>query len=363
MPSISDEKKIKTYVNVAGGVIMRNGENDEQQILLIRRAPDDHWPLHYEFPRGKCDNGPSEKLIDCMKREIKEETGLDVVPIRFIDKFEYIADRGTRKSTQYNFLCKMKDPNQKIKLSKEHAGMNKDDKGYRWVTSFGEVELMVMPECKKTISKVFNTHMRSVVYGNQQSMKEDTISRYLNDIQCLDEGIGNFLRKVNDLTLKKISMNLKIAMGLDSIHAVFDKVPIASIDKIKRNASKEIPGFHESYKVSSRFMKSLRNFPSELKDGFATILAIGSNVGNSKDQKKNMMKMQKTVKKSIPPSGSGSAGVASVTAIALGLSALAHLIFSFVSAGSAQRIVGYVFLIFAAVVYKAVEYRQRVLEM
>ena len=67
-----DTSKVKTKMNVAAGVIVKEGENGEQLLLLIQRASDDHWPLHFEFPRGKCDKPKGEDLIKCCKREIKE---------------------------------------------------------------------------------------------------------------------------------------------------------------------------------------------------------------------------------------------------------------------------------------------------
>ncbi len=135
-------------VNVAGGIIFKEQRGEKPAILLIQRSADDHWPGFFEFPRGKCDLGTNEGLIHCLKREVKEETGLDVIPLKFIDKFSYTADEGTRLSTQHNFLCKMKDPNQKVKLSKEHQG-------FQWITTPGEAEMMVLPEMKKAIIKAF----------------------------------------------------------------------------------------------------------------------------------------------------------------------------------------------------------------
>lgn len=139
---------VKKKIPVAAGIIMKNGEKGESVVLLIQRAADDHFPLMFEVPRGKCED-KDKNIIACLKREVKEETGLDIEPIRFIDKFSYIAEKGERISTQYNYLCRMKDENQKIKLSKEH-----DD--YKWVTTMGEVTLQVMPELRRTISKVLN---------------------------------------------------------------------------------------------------------------------------------------------------------------------------------------------------------------
>lgn len=155
--TVSDEEKIETEMNVAGAVIVKEDENGTELVLLIQRAKEDAWPNFWEIPRGKCDNGKNEKIPICCMREAKEESGLDILPIKYIDKFSYIADKGTRKSTQYNFLCKMKDPNQKVKLSHEHQD-------YKWVSTVGEVELYVLPEIKKTISKVLNLENPIVAY-------------------------------------------------------------------------------------------------------------------------------------------------------------------------------------------------------
>jgi len=162
---------VEKEINVAGAVIIKNNDEGTQSVLLIQRSKKDNWPNVWEFPRGKCDKGDNDKLKDCLKREVKEETGLDVEIIEFIDKYEYIADRGKRKSTQYNFLCRMKNPNQKIKLSFEHQD-------YRWITAVGEVELLVPSEMKKTISKVLNQDERIIVYPKTKEVIGETQRRW-----------------------------------------------------------------------------------------------------------------------------------------------------------------------------------------
>lgn len=146
---IGDEDNVEIVMNVAAGIIMRYNEDNRKQILMIQRAEDDHWPNHWEFPRGKCDKPIGESLLKCCAREIKEETGLDVEPVVLIDTFEYMADHGKRKSICHNFLCKMKNPDQKIKLSKEHQD-------YHWISEVGEAQLMALPDQKRTIEKVLN---------------------------------------------------------------------------------------------------------------------------------------------------------------------------------------------------------------
>ena len=143
--------------------------------MLIRRSSTDHWKLIWEFPRGKSEKG--EDIKETLKREVKEETGLDVKIIKFIDKYKYIADKGKRISTQYNFLCKMEDPSQNIKLSFEH-----DD--YRWIKTTGEAELLVPAEMKKTISKVLNEDDSIVNYDmeNTEKIKENIYRKELTRI-------------------------------------------------------------------------------------------------------------------------------------------------------------------------------------
>jgi mutator protein MutT len=171
---LSDESKVEKIVNVAAGVIVRIGDNRRRNVLLIQRAADDHWPLHWEFPRGKCDKPIGEDLIHCLKREVKEETGLDVKPIELIDKIEYLADGGTRKSICHNYLCMLNDPDQEIKLSKEHDS-------YKWISEMGEVELMVMPEQKKTLEKILNTERSIASYPHDDTPEQ--IEEYLNHLE------------------------------------------------------------------------------------------------------------------------------------------------------------------------------------
>ena len=169
---IGDEDDVEVVMNVSAGVIVRKDENNTSQVLLIQRAEDDHFPLYYEFPRGKCDKPIGESLLSCAKREIKEETGLDVVPIKLIDTFEYLADQGKRKSICHNFLCRMKDPNQKVKLSHEHQN-------FKWIQSVGETELLVLPDQKKSIEKAFNEDLQIVSYPENHFTKNNSMEEYL----------------------------------------------------------------------------------------------------------------------------------------------------------------------------------------
>ena len=169
---IGDEDKVEQVVNVAAGLIVKEGDNGEKMVLLIQRAADDHWPLHFEFPRGKCDKGDSDDPRACAVREIKEETGLDVEIVSFLGKFVYYAMAGKRKSVCYNYECRMKNANQKVKLSHEHEG-------YKWITQAGEAELLVHPDQKRFIQQILSQENPIVSQPENNFTKNNTVEEYL----------------------------------------------------------------------------------------------------------------------------------------------------------------------------------------
>lgn len=172
---MADEVHVEKVINAAGGVIARSDDNNRINVLIIKRSENDHWPNVWEFPRGKCDKTPNEDLLKCLTREIKEETGLDVTPIEKIDVYEYLADGGKRKTFCHNYLCMLKDPNQEVKLSKEHDS-------FKWISEVGEVELMITNEQKKTLQKVLNTERSIVSYPEDSSKSVETVEEYLNKL-------------------------------------------------------------------------------------------------------------------------------------------------------------------------------------
>lgn len=167
---IGTETEVERHIDVAAGVVTRRDDNNTQLVLLIQRAADDHWPNVWEFPRGKCDKPIGESILKCAKREIKEETGLDITPDKLIDRYEYLADHGKRKSMCHVFICSMDDPSQKIKLSKEHQVG-------KWVSEAGITELMLMPDQKRILTKVLNPERKIMNYPEGKGPKK--VEEYL----------------------------------------------------------------------------------------------------------------------------------------------------------------------------------------
>lgn len=174
--TLGDKNSVEVTMIAAAGVIYKIGENGERMILLIQRAADDHWPLHWEFPRGKCDKPIGEAPDKCALREIKEECGLDVKIKTFIDKFEYLADGGKRRTICYNFLCKMDNEDQEVKLSEEHDN-------YMWVTEVGQAKLMVMPEQAKTLEAVLSEDNPIFSTPKNSFTQNNNIEEFLKKIQ------------------------------------------------------------------------------------------------------------------------------------------------------------------------------------
>jgi mutator protein MutT len=59
-----------THLVVTAAVIERGG-----RFLVTRRQKGVHLEGLWEFPGGKCD--PGESLADCLRRELREELGVD----------------------------------------------------------------------------------------------------------------------------------------------------------------------------------------------------------------------------------------------------------------------------------------------
>lgn len=89
-------------VGVGGVVIYRD------RALLIRRG---HEPLKGEWsiPGGMIELG--EELHSAVRRELKEETGLEVEPLECIEVFDRVMREGARVKYHYvvvDYLCRRK---------------------------------------------------------------------------------------------------------------------------------------------------------------------------------------------------------------------------------------------------------------
>jgi len=88
---------------VVGAVVQHDGK-----VLLLQRPDDDFMGGIFGLPSGKVE--ADEALDAALKREVKEESGLDVAAIRdYLGSFDYTSGSG-KKSRQSNFAVDVTSP-------------------------------------------------------------------------------------------------------------------------------------------------------------------------------------------------------------------------------------------------------------
>jgi mutator protein MutT len=60
---------------------------DDRKILIAKRKKNHSFGGFWEFPGGKCESG--ESISDCVRRESREELGVEVTPIQELAAIEY----------------------------------------------------------------------------------------------------------------------------------------------------------------------------------------------------------------------------------------------------------------------------------
>lgn len=98
---------------VVGAVVWR-----DNKALILKRAANDFMGGIYELPSGRVEEG--ESLIQALRRELLEETGLEIVEETYLSFFDYLSKSG-RKTRQFNYIAKTASYD--VKLSEEHEAV------------------------------------------------------------------------------------------------------------------------------------------------------------------------------------------------------------------------------------------------
>ncbi len=116
---------VKLQQACTGGFI----RNKLGEILFVKRSENDSFlPGSWELPGGGVEYG--ENIEKTLRREIKEECGLDVevgFPIAVSDYYMKDDNKEIQR-IEIVFLCKLLNPAQTMLLSHEHSE-------YKWVSS------------------------------------------------------------------------------------------------------------------------------------------------------------------------------------------------------------------------------------
>src|SRR5512140_1473461 len=90
-------------IQVAAGLLFRNG-----RLLITQRRPGDHLGGLWEFPGGKLETG--ETFEACLKRELREELGIDVDTGELLDSITHAYPEKTVRLQFYRCACPAGEP-------------------------------------------------------------------------------------------------------------------------------------------------------------------------------------------------------------------------------------------------------------
>ena len=139
----------------AGAVIFRNAQksaifgtnyvgNNKTQYLLLR-----YEAGHWDFSKGNIEK--NEKEEDTIKREVKEETGLEDIKMinGFKEKINYFYKLNGRLISKEVVFYLAETKKAKIKLSFEHIG-------YKWLPFEEALEKLTFKNSKDILKKADN---------------------------------------------------------------------------------------------------------------------------------------------------------------------------------------------------------------
>ena len=116
--------------------------NQEDKIFLMKTHK---WRNRYSIPGGHIELG--ERIEDALRREVKEETGLDIYHIQFIGIQECIFDDAFWEKKHFIFIdyaCRTKST---------EVRLNSEGQDYIWVSLDEAFNLPIEPYTERTIKE------------------------------------------------------------------------------------------------------------------------------------------------------------------------------------------------------------------
>ena len=116
--------------------------NAEGKLFLMRSHK---WRDGWVVPGGHIELG--ESMEEALRREVKEETGLEIYDIRFLLYQEFVYDQAfweRRHFIFFDYACK---------TDMEEVRLNSEAQEYRWVTVEQALELTIDAYTRRAIEK------------------------------------------------------------------------------------------------------------------------------------------------------------------------------------------------------------------
>lgn len=124
-----------------GGVLLKNGK-----VLLVKRKNEPGKGL-WSIPGGLVE--PNETLRDAVKRELREETGLDVEPLRVIHVAE-VVEKDSEGRTKYHYVI----VDHLCRIIGGTLRPGDDAKEVRWVSLSRAKELPITDTTRKLLEEL-----------------------------------------------------------------------------------------------------------------------------------------------------------------------------------------------------------------
>lgn len=133
-----ENKKILTFI-----------VNENNKFLLLKGSENDpqfHKSFWYVVT-GSCEKY-DKNMIDTVKREVKEETNLDVIEVNYLDKIFYYKSLG-KNCIEHVYLSKVKTGN---------VILNEENVDFKWCNFDEFVNLINWFEDKSELVKLLNEY-------------------------------------------------------------------------------------------------------------------------------------------------------------------------------------------------------------
>lgn len=114
--------------------------NPHGQLFLMKSLK---WRGKYVVPGGHVELG--ESLEEALRREIKEETGLDIYDIEFVCIQEFVYDEAFWEKRHFIFL------DYACRTDSEEVRLNDEGESFVWVSLEEALELSIEPYTERAI--------------------------------------------------------------------------------------------------------------------------------------------------------------------------------------------------------------------